>query len=144
MNEQLNQPKGSIMKTSITLIALTVAALAGNATAATSQATLFDQSAMTTPSTIWSTGELGYIQNPHGAVKTMVEAPKAVSGINASTDVAAKTSASTIWTFGEVGYVQNPNYAAEVSRGGIAAITHGQAMAFQASAKSFKDITTTF
>lgn len=132
------------MKTSIALITLAVAGLAGHVSAAPSQSNLLDQTASTSPSTIWSTGELGFVQNQNGAVKATVEAPKAVSGINASVDVAAKTSASTIWTFGEVGYVQNPNYAAEVSRGGIAAITHGQAMAFQASAKSFKDITTTF
>ena len=132
------------MKTSIALITLAVAALAGNVSAAQSQSNLIDQTASTSPTTIWSTGELGFVQNRNGSVKSIVEAPKAVSGTNASADVAAKTSASTIWTFGEVGYVQNPNYAAEASRGGIAAITHGQAMAFQASAKSFKDITTTF
>ena len=138
------------MKTSIALVslvtgALTVAALAGNATAATSQANLFDQSAMTTPSTIWSTGELGYIQNPNGAVKTMVEAPRATSSVNASADVAAKTSPSTVWTFGEVGYVQNQNYVAQAMRDGLAtSMTTVKPMAVQASAKSFKDITTTF
>ena len=63
------------MKTSIALIALTLATLSGAASAATSQSSLFDKSAATSPSTIWSTGELGFVQNPHGAVKAMVDAP---------------------------------------------------------------------
>ena len=65
------------MKSSIALIALTVATLTGTASftasAATAQANLLDKTAMTTPSTIWSTGELGYIQNPNGAVKRSEE-----------------------------------------------------------------------
>ena len=135
------------MKTSIALIALTVATLSGAASptafAATAQASLFDQTAATTPTTIWSTGELGYIQNPNGAVKAVFDAPKAMGSANVSADVAAKTSASTVWTFGEVGYVQNPSYVA--MRDGLAtSATSSRAMAVQASVKSFKDITTTF
>ena len=132
------------MKTSIALIALTVATLSGaasfTASAATAQASLFDQAAATTPTTIWSTGELGYIQNPNGAVKAVVDAPKAMGAFNSTSDVAAKTSASTVWTFGEVGYVQNPSYVA--MRDGLAtSAVSSRAIAVQASVKSFKDIT---
>lgn len=133
------------MKTSIALIALSIVTLTGTVSAATSQSSLFDKAAATTPTTIWSTGELGYIQNPNGAVKAVVDAPKAMSAANASADVAAKTSASTVWTFGEVGYVQNPNYVPAAMRDGLAtSAVSSRAIATQASVKNFKDITTTF
>ena len=133
------------MKTSIALIALTVAALSGAASAATAQASLFDKTAMTTASTIWSTGELGYIQNPNGAVKKMIDAPKATAAAESSVDVAGKTSASTVWTFGEVGYVQNRNYVASTSGTVITkSMARSQAIAAQASVKTVTDISITF
>ena len=133
------------MNQSIALIALALATLSGAVNAAPTHAALLDQTASTSSSTVWSTGELGFVQNRAEPINQMIAPARAAGNVDSSTDVAAKTSPSTIFTLGEVGYVQNPNYSAAAKGTGFSvAMAQSQAMALQANVKSFKDISITF
>ena len=133
------------MNKSIALIAAVVLTISGAVNAATSQTTLLDKTASTSPSTIWTTGELGFVQNPAGVTYRMVGAEQVMSPVDSSIDVSAKTSPSTTWSFGETGYIQNPNYTAAAKGEGFSvAMARSQAMALQSSVNSYKDISITF
>lgn len=133
------------MNQSIALIAAAILTLSGAVNAATSQSTLLDKTASTSPSTIWTTGELGFVQNPAGATNQMVASVDATRIVDSSVDVSAKTSPSTVWSFGEVGYLQNANYSAADKAAGLSvAMARSQAMAMQANVRSVKDISITF
>ena len=133
------------MNQSIALIALAVATLSGAVNAAPAHAALLDQTASTSSSTVWSTGELGFVQNRNAPINQKVAPANTAANVDASIDVAAKTSPSTIFTLGEVGYVQNPNYSAATKGTGVSvAMAKSQAMALQGNVKTFKDVTITF
>ena len=138
------------MNKSIALIATSIITLSGAVNAAGSHSGLLDTTASTSSSTIWSTGELGFIQNPAGPTHGKPAAATSSSAVESSAntskaDVSAKTSPSTIWSFGEVGYVQNPHYSAAAKGQGFSvAMARSQAMALQANVKGVKDISITF
>ena len=121
------------------IITAAVATLSGGVSAATTQSTLLDKTASTSASTIWTTGELGFIQNPNGAMAQSVMAPKLASTVNSNVDFSAKTSATTVWTNGEVGYIQNADRDAVAAN---AALPH--AMSTLAVVKLSKDTSITY
>lgn len=69
------------MNKSIVTIALVVAAISGSVSAASSQTASTDLSAKTSASTIWTTGELGFIQNPNFVASAKMDQPQAQAQI---------------------------------------------------------------
>lgn len=82
------------MNKSIVTIALVIAAISGGANAATTQTAGTDLTAKTSPSTIWTTGELGFVQNPNYVASAKMDKTQAQIAVQTPTQVPAQQMAS--------------------------------------------------